>query len=1246
MEYGEKVMEIMRTRKGKLFAVLLVLTVIFTFTGIAYGTSESMKSEEDLLVQSEEEQVTAVDGNLPATGGSDESQDSKTPEENGADAVIEDPDTDDPDADENIAPVPMVVTDGIVTFTVEGKDQAAIQYGGSDVTKAIEVDPADITKDAPFSFTVTPAEGYEIDTVSAVSTFNDRAKPFVPSTPIGGTEGETNDIPEGSVVYDELSDVMKAALADEGEKKLDALESEVSTDQASAAFTYTIDDMAFFAGRDVTITVKMKEVEYDAWYKVVNALAAGHNVKLSQDLVAGEEITDEAVSDADKMLNKQPAVVKAGSDVTLDLNGHSIESKLNGVDALFLANGAGTKFTITDPNSAPIYGGNGTVSVSADQAGQLASWDAASRTLTYYVTDTIASNDSTSELRLTGTVKVPDNAGMISGGSANLIKGGDNATINIEGGVFSVNSKAVNIANSTLNMTGGYIVGCNITSDNGAAINAANSAVSIAGNAIIAGNTATATNPGPYAGGNGGAIAIFSTEGGTATTDISGNAIIAGNKASCGSTLSAFERPTNGLGGGIYTKTTKGSVALNVGGNAVISGNVASYDGGGIYHMQGTLNLNGSAYITNNATETGQTETGHTGTNYAVHYGGGGVFSTDLVKVGGNVKVTSNKAAGSGGGLLMPAKDKQVTAVLKMDSGYFAANAAITNEGGGMCLTTKGADGKNGSYIYSGYISNNGTATEYDYGGGGIFVTSSGGELYVYNPLVTKNKAEGSGGGVAACQNGIVISSDAAIFDNTAGGASVPSGHPIGGQWPSEMGFTTSANTVDGKYAASDFYGAKESTIYNDMLSTGDDVGSYNWKGFMSGSNATKCASASLSNNSSSNNWFTLKNAQGDTIGSVYSPAYFSTAWVNSAKTRIAIYLPKKELENAGLTPEDIHGMLDGVNFEYYKNSSTPEKYRLTIDGLDAKWLEEGFQGSVEYYSFQCSLSNDYASLNYKYGGALYNADGSVNTSGWEKFTDKTITGTTFNGNFEIFKINDFPKNEEIDGEMKSGYADAKRMMGLTAFPSDQDKANAIAAARLVVCGNYSAANGGGIAVNGKITIGRDPKSNVPDEPDTPDTPKYASLTINKAFDNAIEQGKAGKATVLFKVNGYINEMYYHAAKDKPFYSDVLEINFDVDEKGVITTNGIQLDNLPVGAFFVIEEITDSGFNTSNVGGSVKTVTIVAGEDGQVNIVGFTNTYNPDKPWNDSIQNDWTKSGAKLNEQGGGSEGSDTPGEE
>ncbi len=833
MEYGEKVMEIMKTRKGKLFAVLLVLTVIFTFTGIAYGTSESMKSEEDLLVQSEEEQVTAVDGNLPATGGSDESQDSKTPEENGADAVIEDPDTDDPDADENIAPVPMVVTNGMVTFDVVESGQATVQYGGSDVTKAIEVDPADITKDAPFSFTVTPAEGYEIDTVSAVSTFNDRAKPFVPSTPIGGTEGETNDIPEGSVVYDELSDAMKAALADEGEKKLDALEPEVSTDQASAAFTYTIDDMAFFAGRDVTITVKMKEVEYDAWYKVVNALAAGHNVKLSQNITIGSVPEGADLNPTQQQQNKSQAVVNPDASdpaktVILDLNGFTItapgEGMADSAKSIILINKA--KFEIKDTATAvpsitstsesalTLNGENG---ANKDLIGKTGSFNGSN--FVYYVTtSTPTSGGATKETTHEMALAIPDadkKAGSIVAGASieNLVEVAAGSDLKISGGIYTnTKGRALKNAGGTLDMQGGIIMKCSPDNLSGAGIYAEGGTTNIGGHSAIIGNSVNGSDENW----NGGGISL---KGGA--LKVSGQALIAGNKTS-GDHKSPDERNYNphGTGGGIYA--VGGNIDLS--GSCRIVGNESKYYGGGINAMSADINISEDAIISNNRTTFFNAIEAN---NQDWHYkttGGGGIHiytnsaSTNSLNINGG-KITANYSADGGGGILVP--DVHTTFTMGVNGGYtpiVASNYAATSEGGGMYLRPA-----KGSVISSGYITNNATETPYDFGGGGIYVANEAEGVEVQYPVVTANTAQGFGGGAANCQNGITVSEKAAIFGNTAKGEKTSNTSVEVDHWMKDkLGIDVSM--------AQDFVGGKKSDIYANMLGGGY----YNWAGYMS----------------------------------------------------------------------------------------------------------------------------------------------------------------------------------------------------------------------------------------------------------------------------------------------------------------------------------------------------------------------------------------------------------------------------
>ena len=160
MSYAEKVAEIMKTRKGKLFTLLLVLTVIFTFTGIAYGTSESGKDLEDQLAQNED--GIEVNVETEQDESADEDSDDTVPIDDEAveqDGEVPDEATDEPEVD---LAVPRVVTDGVVKFDVVNADQAEVVYQDGHAPASITIDPESVTEPDPFVFSVIPAEGYEV----------------------------------------------------------------------------------------------------------------------------------------------------------------------------------------------------------------------------------------------------------------------------------------------------------------------------------------------------------------------------------------------------------------------------------------------------------------------------------------------------------------------------------------------------------------------------------------------------------------------------------------------------------------------------------------------------------------------------------------------------------------------------------------------------------------------------------------------------------------------------------------------------------------------------------------------------------------------------------------------------------------------------------------------------------------------------------------------------------------------------
>ena len=233
-------------------------------------------------------------------------------------------------------------------------------------------------------------------------------------------------------------------------------------------------------------------------------------------------------------------------------------------------------------------------------------------------------------------------------------------------------------------------------------------------------------------------------------------------------------------GGGIYN--VEGIVDLSGG---IITGNEASGDGddttgerfsgGGIYTNSGTLNISGDAFITNNK-KTDGTSTG----NHASVHGGGGVAAdhNSIVNMSGGY-VTGNYSHEAGGGLYIGYYTQSGNAKFTLTGGIIASNVAETGEGGGIRIGGAGratvrATSKNHHVYITNNKTNTGTTDNFtgDWGGGGIFVQTNG-QMTMMNALITKNTAGGFGAGVSACPTGNTkISTDqgAAIYGNDAKG--------------------------------------------------------------------------------------------------------------------------------------------------------------------------------------------------------------------------------------------------------------------------------------------------------------------------------------------------------------------------------------------------------------------------------------------------------------------------------------------
>lgn len=423
-------------------------------------------------------------------------------------------------------------------------------------------------------------------------------------------------------------------------------------------------------------------------------------------------------------------------ETTIDLNGHKI--KHSGVEPGKSPNMSmfnvpeGATLTIEDLQQAA----DNKFEQDGDKNGNLAKLDYDGTTpskLTYYVTDSTSSDTATTETLFKHEVAIN---GAIVGTTAHStmklinVCGG---TFNLQSGVLTTNQDA-NVRHliyadngSTVSMSGGYVCGASMGSDG------AGAGIRVEGSTLDEGST----------------------------LEISGG-VIAGNYAPSG--------------GGVYAKN---STVHMVGG--IISGNgtndYQSGYGAGICAENSNVTIT-NGYITNNRYQhyiDEENNTKHLGNGC---HGGGGIAAFDggsLTIAGGYI--TGNYSAEAGGGVYAGAWNRALS-LFTFSGGTIASNVAQNSEGGGIRISAPTESVFNVPIGTKAYITNNKTNTDNDWGGGGVFVQGGDGggvqpaSLKIYNALITKNHANGFGGGFAACPTGKTAITDTngiAIFDNTDG---------------------------------------------------------------------------------------------------------------------------------------------------------------------------------------------------------------------------------------------------------------------------------------------------------------------------------------------------------------------------------------------------------------------------------------------------------------------------------------------
>lgn len=459
----------------------------------------------------------------------------------------------------------------------------------------------------------------------------------------------------------------------------------------------------------------------------------------------GKKASFELTSDI--VYNDEIFLGNSGSNITLDLNGCKIMHSGEGNKPLFsVSNGA--EFTITDFHSGedeiadtqPLQDQDH--NLIADNCGKTAEMlyekDVPTK-LTYYVTK--SSVDTTDSTRTNETIDKHEVTikGAIVGtkdSAMKLINVYTGGTFNLQGGVLTTtqNAKVGNLIyaenDSTVNMSGGYVCG------------------------------ATSTI-------HGAGIELGTKDGKGATLNLTGG-VIAGNYAPDGGGVYAYGSTIN-----MTVGTTGGTTGGTISGNGTFE-EKPGY-GAGICALGSTVNVK-SGYITNNNCQFNYMERGvyddHNGNGC---HGGGGIAAYNggsLTIEGGYI--TGNCSIEAGGGIYAGAWN-QALRKFTFSGGTIASNVAENSEGGGIRIAAPTVGEFNVPLGTKAYITNNITNTFNDWGGGGVFVQGYGdnvqaASLKIYNALITKNDAQGFGGGFAACPTGetaITNTDGIAIFGNT-----------------------------------------------------------------------------------------------------------------------------------------------------------------------------------------------------------------------------------------------------------------------------------------------------------------------------------------------------------------------------------------------------------------------------------------------------------------------------------------------
>ena len=321
----------------------------------------------------------------------------------------------------------------------------------------------------------------------------------------------------------------------------------------------------------------------------------------------------------------------------------------------------------------------------------------------------------------------------------------------------------------TVKMTGGSIVGCSAGRDGGG-VYITNEAVFDATDTHIAQNSCSNSGGGICADGkltmNGGFISENSAKGAgggifcdTDATDVTlTNVVIDKNEAKDGTNgggidthvpmtidgCSIRDNKSGDNGGGLYVDAASKTVAIK--NNTDFAGNFAADDGGGIYIMRGTVDMDGGSVTGSSADD------------------GGGVYVTSNTKfTANNVRINENKTPVHDGAGILNKGEMTLTGCEVSGNTAKRHAGGIWNNASGTTTTIKNThidgntaeeDSGGGIYLEAGTIqmTNGSVSGNKSEDGGGLFITSNT-TFSAEGTQINKNESTKLDGGGLVCKS-------------------------------------------------------------------------------------------------------------------------------------------------------------------------------------------------------------------------------------------------------------------------------------------------------------------------------------------------------------------------------------------------------------------------------------------------------------------------------------------------------------